>query len=283
MDVSELIGLAGDLPDGLRENAIELLERMGSSVEGIGDSDIEWRPPILKVFQATSDRSSAPKGTTVGDLLLGDEKLEQPFRVIPIRTWDSRNRWDPDKDSKRILCRSPDAITGSYGQACKTCQFSQFDQETNRVDCTKNKTFLVMSADLRHIFEVNFSKTNYANGMEWTTLLKKAGVAPYRRQYELHTETSKKYKNVEALLVEPVALPGGNVAPEVLPFLEALFARVSSDRKDHLAAFKEQALARASNALTHDGGGEDSTAGYIEAPKEEASSEQSEQAGKYSL
>ncbi len=282
MEVQDLIGLTNDLPEAVRENAQALLEKMSSSIEGIGDTDISWRPPILKVVQATTDRSSLPKGTTIGDLVVGDTKQEQPLKVIPLRMWDSRNMWDPDKDSKRILCRSPDAITGSQGQACKTCPHSQFDQENNRVDCTKNKTFLVISADLSEIFEVNFSKTNYQNGMEWTSLMRKAGTAPYRRIYELHAETSKKYKNVEALLAEPVGLPAGSVEAEYLPFLEALFDRVSSDRKDHLEAFKEASTLRASQ-LALSAPAEADTAGYIEAPAESASSTQSEQAGKYSL
>ncbi len=282
MDVSDLISLAADLPEGaLQENALALLERMGSTIEGIGDGDIEWKPSILKVVQATTDRSSLPKGTTIGDIVIGDRKLEQPLKVIVLRTWDSRQMWDPDKDNNRILCWSPDAMTGAQGQICKTCPHQVFDTETNRVDCTKNKTFMVITSDLSEVFQVNFSKSNYANGMEWTTLLKKAGVATYRRQYELHTETSKKYKNVEALLAEPVSLPEGNTPAEVLPFLEALFARISADRKDHLEQFKVIAAQRATKALAAPE--EDGNNTYLEAPKEEASSTQSEQAGRYSL
>lgn len=262
---------------------MNLLERMGSTIEGIGDTDIQWKPPILKVVQATTDRSSLPKGTSIGDLVIGDTKAEQPLKVIPIRTWDSRQMWDPDKDNSRILCWSPDAITGAQGQACKTCPYSKFDETTNRVDCTKNKTFLVINADMTEIFQVNFAKTNYQNGMEWTTLLKKAGVAPYRRVYELHTETSKKYKNVEALLAEPVGLSaGGTVDPACIKFLEALFNRVSEDRKDHLQAFKEQSERRALQ-LSGPGQAAEEPAGFIEAKTETASSEQSESASKYTL
>lgn len=284
MDVQDLITLVADLPEAVQENAMNLLERMGSTIEGIGDTDIQWKPPILKVVQATTDRSTLPKGTSIGDIVIGDTKMEQPLKVIPIRTWDSRQMWDPNKDNTRVLCWSPDATTGAQGQACKTCVHSKFDEVNNRVDCTKNKTFLVISADLSEIFQVNFAKTNYQNGMEWTTLLKKAGVAPYRRVYELHAETSKKYKNVEALLAEPVGLQEGGVVPqEYLKFLEALFNRVSEDRKDHIQVFLEQAQRR---ALQLGGPGESSAeepAGYIEAKADKASSEQSESASKYAL
>ena len=66
MDVTDLISVAGDLPEQLSQNALDLLERMSATIEGIGDGDIEWKPPILKVVQATTDRSTLPKGTNIG-------------------------------------------------------------------------------------------------------------------------------------------------------------------------------------------------------------------------
>lgn len=282
MDVTDLISVAAELPESVSANALELLERMSATIEGIGDQDIEWKPPILKVVQATTDRSTLPKGTNIGDLVIGDEKIEQPLQVIPLRLWDSRQMWSPDKDDNRILCWSPDATVGVTGAQCRTCPHQVFNAEENKVDCTKNKTFLCITSDLRHIIQVNFSKTNYANGMEWQGLLKKAGVATYRRMYDLHTESSKKHKNVEALIATPVALPDGNVSAEIKPFLEALFNRISEDRKAHLNDFKEMAAARANQARL-EGPATEEPAGLIEAKQEEVSPEQSGLSTKYSL
>lgn len=282
MDVTDLMALAAELPEGKSEAALDLLERMSATIEGIGDGDIEWKPPILKVVQATTDRSSLPKGTAIGDLVIGDEKIEQPLRVIPLRLWDSRQMWSPDKDDTRILCWSPDAQTGVTGQACRSCPHQIFNEEERKVDCTKNKTFMVISHDFRYLFLVNFAKTNYSNGMEWQTLMKKAGVATHRRTYDLHTEASKKSKNVESLIATPTALPEGNVPQELRAFLEALFNRVSDDRKDHLIAFKEISAARAKQALLS-APAEESTVGLIEAQSETVSPEQSNLNQKYSL
>lgn len=282
MDVTDLISLANDLPEGKAEQALELLERMSATIEGIGDGDIEWKPPILKVVQATTDRSSLPKGTAIGDMVIGDEKMEAPLRVIPLRLWDSRQMWSPDKDDNRILCFSPDAVLGMTGVACRTCPNQVFDTTENKVACTKNKTFLVITEDLRHIFQVNFAKTNYSNGMEWQGLLKKAGVATHRRMYELHTEASKKSKNVEALIATPVSLPDGNVAPELRPFLEGLFNRISEDRKAHLNDFKEMAGVRAEQARLAAPEPE-SKVGLIEGTVEEPTAEQAETSQKYAL
>lgn len=281
MDVSNLVELASNLPEQYSQTALDLLERMSATVEGIGDGDIEWKPPILKVVQATTDRSSLPKGTSIGDLVIGDEKIDQPLAVIPLRLWDSRQMWSPDKDDNRILCWSPDATTGITGQACKTCPHQVFDTENNRVDCTKNKTVMSITSDLRHIFVSNFAKTNYANGMEWQNLMKKAGVSPYRRQYQLATEASKKHKNVEALIATPMALPAGHTPEELKPFVEALFTMVSENRKEHLTQFKEMATARAGQLAL--AAPESDPQGLIEATAEPVSSEQSDMGTKYTL
>lgn len=282
MDVTDLISLANDLPEDKAAQALDLLERMSATIEGIGDGDIEWRPSILKVVQATTDRSSLPKGTAIGDMVIGDEKMEAPLRVIPLRLWDSRQMWSPDKDDNRILCFSPDAVLGVTGVACRTCPNQVFDTVENKVACTKNKTFLVITEDLRHIFQVNFAKTNYSNGMEFQGLLKKAGVATHRRTYDLHTEASKKSKNVEALIATPVSLPEGNVAAELRPFLEGLFNRISEDRKAHLNDFKEMAGVRAQQARLEAPAAEEPQ-GLIEGTVEEATPEQAAGAAKYSL
>ncbi len=281
MDVTNLISLANDLPEDKAAQALELLERMSATIEGIGDGDIEWKPAILKVVQATTDRSSLPKGTAIGDMVIGDEKMEAPLRVIPLRLWDSRQMWSPDKDDNRILCWSPDAVLGVTGVACRTCPNQVFDTVENKVACTKNKTFLVITEDLRHLFQVNFAKTNYSNGMEWQGLLKKAGVATHRRAYDLHTEASKKSKNVEALIATPVSLPDGNVAPELRPFLEGLFNQISTDRKAFLNDFKEMAGVRAQQARLE--APTEEPQGLIEGKVEEPTAEQAATATKYSL
>lgn len=281
MDVTDLISLANDLPEGKAEQALELLEKMSATIEGIGDGDIEWKPSILKVVQATTDRSSLPKGTAIGDMVIGDEKMESPLRVIPLRLWDSRQMWSPDKDDNRILCWSPDAVVGVTGVACRTCPNQVFDTVENKVACTKNKTFLVITEDLRHLFQINFAKTNYSNGMEWQGLLKKAGVATHRRSYDLHTEASKKSKNVEALIATPVSLPEGNVPVELRPFLEGLFNQISTDRKAFLNDFKEMAGARANQARL--AAPEEEPQGLIEGKVEEPTAEQAETATKYAL
>lgn len=234
--LSNIEALAQKLPASVKANALELVKRMGEEIEGIGDEPIKWRPENLKVVQATSDRSKLPRGAAIGAIIIGENVAKQPQKVIPLRAWDSRQYWSPDKDEARLLCSSPDAVVGYIGKECKNCEFGKFDSEAGRSACNKGKTVLSISDDLSTIFVTNFTKTNYANGKDWAGLMRKAGVAPYRRIYEMKTETSKKYKNVEALLVET---QNESTPKEHIDFLEALFAKVGADREEHLAAFRE--------------------------------------------
>lgn len=269
--------LVKGLDKAVQKNAEALLNRMSQKIEGISDRDIDWRPDNLKIVQAVSDRSKLPKNANIGALVLGEKVLDQPTSIIPLRMWDTRQYWSPDQTEAKMLCSSPDAILGYIGKYCKNCEFAQFDKEANRSACNKSKTALVITEDLSAVFLMNFSKTNYSNGVDFSNLMKKAGVAPYRRTYSMKTETSKKFKNVEALIID-----GKGYADEKnLTFLEALFSRFTDDRKEHLKVFHEMILAKRQDQLAITGPEEavvDSN--LIEAPKAEPTTEKQVELGK---
>lgn len=234
-NLENLKALAANLPAVYKENAEALLERMGEVIEGIGDEPITWKPNMLRLVQGTTDRGSIPKGTTIGDFVLGEARVERPLKFVPIIVWDGRQYWSPDQTESKMLCSSPDAKLGYIGANCNSCPHSAWDEETKKTECSKVKQALVIAEDLSDIFQVNFAKTNYATGMELIGLMKKAGVAPYRRIYNLDSKTSSKNKNVENFDVRPS--DERNVKPELLEFLAELFRTVQADRKEHLEAF----------------------------------------------
>ncbi|HXP50986.1 MAG TPA: hypothetical protein VN922_13590, partial [Bacteroidia bacterium] len=98
MDFEKLKAAAAELPKEVRHHAEELIERMGTTIEGIGDEDTKWYPPIIKLVQAVSDRSKLPKGAGIGDLVVGEKKMEMPMKVIPLRVWEGRQYWSPDQN-----------------------------------------------------------------------------------------------------------------------------------------------------------------------------------------
>lgn len=257
MNLEKLTSLAADLPEPYKTTASALVVRMGEVLEGIGDNPVKWRAPTAKLIQAVSDRSKLPKGASIGSIVIGENVLDQPGAVIVLRSWNARQYWSPDQNEAKMICSSPDATLGYIGLKCNECPHSKFDEEAKKIDCNKIKVFMVIKADLSDIFLVQFSKTGFKIGTEWEQLMKKAGVAPYRRVYGLKSETSKQYKNVETLAIETFDTDEKKNTPtELIPFVTELFTQVGADRKEMVDQFHTIILSRKSdtNLLTSNAG-----------------------------
>ena len=240
-----LAELAKEVPGQPGKNAQALVQRMGEMIEGLGDKPIPWRAPTLKLVQSTSDRSKLPKGATIGSMVLGETVVASPLRTIPIRLYTTRQMWNPDSDKATMVCSSPDGDTGFKYGSCKACPNAKFDEIEKRSACNKTITVVSVAEDFSNVFFTNFSKTNYSNGLDWQGLMKKAGVSPFKRIYEISSGTSPKAKNVEILKVEPVS-GDNNVGDKLLPFVEELFRVVGEDRKSSLEGFYKYLETRAS-------------------------------------
>lgn len=244
MNLEKLSAIAANLPDAYKANANDLITRMGEVIEGIGDRDVTWRPQTLKLVQAMSDRSKLPKGANIGDFLLGEDVVTQPKAVIVLRSWDARQYWSPDQNETKMLCSSPDAVVGYIGKNCKDCEFSKFDEETKKTQCNKIKVFMVAAADLSDVFLIQFAKTGFKTGGDWNNLMKKAGVATYRRVYGVKSVDSKEYKNVVNFGVETFEGDKRDTPKEILEFVAELFTQVSTDRKESVDEFHKIILTR---------------------------------------
>lgn len=238
-NLEKISAAAQTLPEAVKANALDLLDRMSAKVEGIGDEDMTWRPPFIRLVQGTTDRTTIPKGTAIGDIVLGEKKLDTPFKFIPLRIWDARTYWDPDQTSRRILCSSPDAKVGAFGVECRSCPYGKWGDDGPSA-CGKTKNMLAVSEDLSEVFSVTFAKSGYKVGMEFESTLKKVGVSPYARVYSLASETSKSAKNVEVFKIEALPADKRRTPEELIPFLTELFGSVSADRKAALTNFYEQ-------------------------------------------
>lgn len=238
MDLTKLTELANALPETYKANALALITEMGQVIEGIGDTPISWRPPLLRVVQGTTDRTKLPKGTAIGDIMIGEAKVtETPIAVIPIRTWKARQMWSPDQNEAKMLCSSPDAKAGYLGYECASCPHSVYNEETRKSDCNKIVSALAITADLRTLFSTNFAKTSYMTGVNWEKTMKNAGVLMYKRAYGLKSSTNTQFKNIESLEVTTLSDKERNVPEELLPFLAELFSLVSEDRKESIDRF----------------------------------------------
>jgi len=253
MDTTTLIAATEGLPEELKANALALVDTMSTLVEGIGDEGMAWKPPFLRLVQGTTDRSSIPKGTGIGDFVLGESKLDKPLEFIPLRLWTARQYWNPDQTKSNMLCWSPDALLGYVGVECKTCPFQVWKEDAagnSGADCGKVLGLLAITTDLSKIFTVNFAKSSYTAGMELQSAMKKAGVTSYLRQYGLTAVTSPKAKAIEIFKVEVLDDKKRRTPPELVPFLKALFDIATADRKASIEAFYTDARARAASGIT---------------------------------
>ena len=240
--------------ENLKAGALSLLSKMTESIEGIGDREISWRPSILKVVQSMTDTDKLPDGAKAGDMIVGDSVLAKEYNVIPLRVWDSRLMWHPDKDVNEIICQSPDAKVGyKYGE-CRKCDHAEFKE--GGAACNKTKNVMVVSADLSEVFICVFSKSQFANGKDWEGVMRKAKTHPYKRVYKLSTDSHAKYKKVKVLnaSVQTDTLP-----EDVLSFLEILFNQVSKDRADMIDRFYESIKNRESRIALEDVSGRSET------------------------
>jgi hypothetical protein len=276
MDITKLKELAKDLPKTHKDNAEALLMRMEAVVEGIGDRDIGWKPSLLRLVQGTTDRGSIPKGTAIGDIVVGEQKVAQPFKFILLRVWDGRQYWSPDQTDTKLLCSSMDGKLGLRYGYCNRCAFGKWNDVENRSECGKTKNIIAISHDFSDIFSVTFAKTNFKCGMELENAARKAGVQPYHRTYALSSQTNTKFKNIENFSVALLS-DDQKVTPEALiPFLTELFAMINTNRKDALEGFYEYALTNAqANTPALDAPAESKDVVLLEAQGEQ--SEQPEQ------
>ena len=240
---AHLMALAEKLPAPFKDNARALVTKMSTVIEGIGDEGVHWKPGFLRLVQGTTDRSSIPKGTAIGDMVIGETRIEAPLFFYPIRLFKERQLWDPDQNNAKMLCNSPDAKMGYIGIECKACPKSKW-VDGEGTECNQVISLLAITADLTDIFKITFSKSGYKVGVELEGLMKKAGVEPYKRKYGLSSTTNPNAKNVEMFKIELPDAAARKAPEDVLGFLKALFDQVSSDRTKMLTSFYEAAARR---------------------------------------
>lgn len=275
MNLEKLSTLANDLPDPYKANALALIERMGTVLEGIGDEGVAWRPNTTRLVQGTSDIAKLPKGAGVGTILNGENILGSVTKGHVLRTWTARQMWSPDQNEAKMLCSSPDGELGYIGLKCKECPHQVYDADTKKVECNKIIVSMWIAEDLSDIWLTQFAKTGYKTGTDLQMMMKKAGVATYRRIYGLTSDVGKQYKNVAAYRIETYDKDDlKNTKESNIPFLTELFTQVSAERTEHVKTFHQIVLARKTDVnLLANNSSADSEVVLIEGSPAEAKTE----------
>lgn len=224
-----------------RANALALLERMSTCIEGVGDRPITWLPTQIKILQNMSNMDNItaenPRDVAAGAIVANNHVLPQGTKVIPLMFWNGRSFWDPDPNNNRKLCSSPDAKVGWAHGNCFECPYSKAPEGEQIPPCTKEFVFLVIAEDLSDIYRVTFAKSQYRNGMDWSKEITASRTHPYKRIYSLVTEASEKKKTIKVLKAKMEDVRTAGFTPDVVAFLEAMFKKQLNDRKHYLESY----------------------------------------------
>jgi hypothetical protein len=261
--LNPVITAAEKLPEALKANALKLIKDMTTERMGIGDRVIRWRPSTLRIVQGTTDTSAIDGDVKLGDLVFGSVPAPKGARIATLRSWDSRQMWDPDQNNARVVCSSPDGKTGWRFGDCRKCENSKFQGDTPAL-CRQQKTFLAATEDLSEIIQIDLSRTQLKIGAEWEKKLSKMAVMPFQRIFELNVKRNEKNKNIFNL--DPTRTDD-YTSVEVTEFLNALFDYFVERRKEELKSFYDNL--------------EDYKARKAESGKEEESSETAEEKPQY--
>lgn len=243
-EYERLSALASAIPEEhLKNNALDLLNRMVEVISGIGDRDITWQPTYIRIMQGTSDMSSvtAAEGATVtiGSIVIGNTAVKPGFKVIPIALWQSRTLWDKEETNNgRKLCSSPDAKIGWKYGACNQCRYGIGGQDAPP-PCNKEYAFLLMAEDFSDMYMLKYHKSLYRAGLDWSKEIAQARVHPFKRMFALNSQAQEKKKTVKEIRASLAGNTASAYSPEAMAFLEAIYKKQVHDRAHSLVEYKK--------------------------------------------
>lgn len=234
-----------------RTNALSLLNRMTEVIEGVGDRPITWQPKLVKVLQALSKTDDITGNAKPGAIVAGNEVVPNGTEVIPLMTWTSRSMWDPNKDSNRKLCSSPDGKLGYNHGLCRNCPFGNSKEPGVPPPCNKEQAFLMIRRDFSDMWRLTFHKTQYRDGKDWSDNIKNSRVHPFKRVYALNGADYEKKKQIKTIKASILDVKENEIPADELAFLEAMYHKQLEDRKAYLENFTQYVESRSAPALEH--------------------------------
>lgn len=257
-EYQNLAALANAIKDETkRTNALGLLERMNTVIEGMGDRPITWLPTQIKILQSMSDmdkiNADDPRDKVAGSLVAGNRVIPQGTKVVPLMFGTARSLWDKNTENTRKLCSSPDGKVGWVYGTCNTCPHSKGVDAESLPACNKEIVFFAMAEDLSDMYRLNFAKTAYRSGMDWTKEIQQARTNPYTRTYSLNGESYEKKKTIKIIKANLESVRTNATDPDVLAFLAAMATKQIADRKNFLVQYHKSVADRLI-AMTEDTG-----------------------------
>lgn len=196
----ELARMILGLPDALRQNLQDALDRMNPDMLGMhGMAKKGLRLFDVRIYHGTG--KTAPKGTPPGGIFTTDGrivatndadmaaalKVPERFRAYVIANFKGRTLWpaneDDDDGANKVrmpICTSYDQEKGDRYGLCAACPHRPFISEHEKGDCRNEMTFFLVPEDFSGILRWQFSKS----GMETARAILKEMGKGWRAQWE---------------------------------------------------------------------------------------------------
>lgn len=260
--MSEIIPFdAGKLSVSIPTEELSKYESLSSLMtgqkEGFEEMQRDWRPAILKIVQPVTTDSA--KGTAQnGDLFHTGGLVKRPLRAVLVYAWTSRVRF-VQGDDKFPSCSSEnvdlagrgpqDKSLSIYGDSCAKCPFGDQPFSTGKqTNCNNVLNTIIIPANLENIFHIQFSKSSYTVGRQFTNLAMATPQA-WSRFYDINTEAKKREKKQGLYFVPTVTPVADTEVPDHLKaFASYVRARIHEMRQTRKTMVVERRNAVASRA-----------------------------------
>lgn len=196
--------------DGVSETLGDHIQAtLSAATQGEGGflSEVESRAsrPVLIIRQGTTNLPTMPAETPLGKLFsTAGVVVSTPVRVRLLYASDQHLRFPPMGEGSRApVCKSPDGKLGSPGGWCANCPMLPFGKqrggqgEQKQTECSQQTVFIMITEDLKHVFEVPMSRTSLKTAKTLVTLAKATArtEALVRRTFILDTESKTNQAN----------------------------------------------------------------------------------------
>jgi hypothetical protein len=196
--------------EGVNELVAEHVQtNISASSEGEGGflSEVESRAarPALLIRQGTTNLPTMPQDTPLGKLFsTAGVIIPSPVRVRLLYAYDMHLRYPPMGEGSRApVCKSPDGKLGSPGGWCQTCPQLPFGKQRGgqgeqvQTECSQLVNFVMITEDMKYVFDVPMSRTSLKTAKVVTTLAKATGRVEslVKRVFILDTESKTNQAN----------------------------------------------------------------------------------------
>lgn len=208
----QVIGLADKYPDW-SEGLMDAMGRYGMANNDEA-FDVSVNAPLTYINLRHGMSKNAPRGMgiEIGMFYTDSKNLGEKFDAVLIYAHDARKRFLPGAELGAPDCQSYDGKFGNKWGECAVCPYSQFDEATQKSDCSRGYAVMLATPDFSVIGELSFMKARASSGKHFLQKMRtmQGGHSNWTTEISTVEKKSGQYTN----LVPTGGLPKTATTPE---------------------------------------------------------------------